>query len=123
MFSGGGSKQNAGFHYLSYSDRLARVSLYYTEGRLVRAGLTMVFNFLTGCCLLLGHLFVRYHNRDTRGHSFNPFVPCYNTDVRARFFSVRVIWNDSPESVVSMNSVNAYKQHIDTFLGQMWDFG
>ncbi len=96
------------------------MSLYSIKGRLIRADIIMVFNILKGFCPNLGHLFVRNHCRDTRGHSFKLFVPRYNTDVRAHFFFVRVIsiWNNLLEAVVAVDLVNAFKRHLDISLGQ-----
>ena len=78
-----------------------------------------------GYCPHLDHLFVRNITRDTRGHSLKLFVPRFNTDIRASFFSVRVIdiWNGLPEYAVSAESVATFKSHLNSALGQiLYDF-
>ena len=85
----------------------------------------MVFKILKGFCPHLDHLFDRNVVRNTRGHSLKLFVPRYNTDIRGRFFSVRVIntWNSLPEYAVTAESVAAFKRHLNTALGQtLYDF-
>lgn len=106
---------------LPYRDRLAQLSHYSIRGRLIRADLIMVFKSLKGLCPNLDHLMTRNHNRDTRGHSCKLYVPRCNTDVRACFFSLRVIniWNTLPDSVVSVTSVNSFKNQLGKHLGQI----
>ena len=119
------TKRITGFHDLSYSERLAQLSLYSIKGRLIRSDLIMVFKILKGYCPHLDHLFVRNIVRNTRGHSLKLFVPRYNTDIRERFFSVRVIdaWNSLPEYAVSAESIVTFKRHLNTALGQiLYDF-
>ena len=114
------TKKIDGYHVLSYSDRLAQLNLYSIKGRLIRADLILVYKILNGHCPHLNHLFVRNMNRDMRGHSLKLFVPRCYTEVRARFFSVRVIdnWNALPEHVVSARSIEAFKRLLHPALGQ-----
>ena len=55
----------------------------------------------------------------TRGHSLKLFIPRCETDIRSRFFSVRVLeqWNRLSESVVSTGSLVGFKQELDRFFG------
>ena len=114
------TKKINGYHDLSYSERLARLNLYSIKGRLIRADLILVFKILNGYCPHLSHLFVRNLNRGIRGHSLKLFIPRCNTDIRSRFFSVRVIdtWNSLPENAVSAHSVEAFKRLLHLALGQ-----
>ena len=119
------TKRIDGFRHLSYSDRLAQLSLYSVKGRLIRADLIMVFKILNNYCPDLSHLLIRNFNRDTRGHSSKLFVPRCFTEIRARFFSVRVvdIWNGLPEHVVSAQSIEVFKRLLHNALGQrLFDF-
>ncbi|MPC42059.1 hypothetical protein E2C01_035671 [Portunus trituberculatus] len=55
----------------------------------------------------------------TRGHSLKILVPHHSTEVRRRFFSLRVIniWNSLPEIVVSAQSLQSFKHVLEKFLG------
>lgn len=119
------TKRINGLQDLSYGERLANLSLYSIKGRLIRADLIMVFKILKGYCPHLEHLFVRNTCRNTRGHSLKLFLPRHNTDIRARFFSVRVvdIWNSLPEYAVSSESIPSFKSKLHSALGQiLYDF-
>ena len=119
------TKQIDGFADLPYAERLERLNLYSIKGRLLRADLIMVWKVLNGLCPHLSCLFVRSDVDRTRGHSKKLFLPHYSTDVRARFFSIRVIslWNSLPEEAVSAGSVHSFKHHIGVFLGpRLFDF-
>ena len=67
----------------------------------------------------LSGLFERVVHGRTRGHSRKIFKPRHSTDVRSRFFSLRVIdlWNSLPEEVVSAQSVQAFKRLLEQCLG------
>ena len=113
------TKQIDGFADLTYAERLSRLNLFSIKGRLLRADLIMVWKVMNGLCPHLSSLFVRLEHGRTRGHSKRIFLPLYTTDVRARFFSIRVIslWNSLPEEAVSSTSVHAFKRHVENFLG------
>ena len=109
------------FSDLSYSDRLSTLKLYSIKGRLLRADLIMVYKILHGLCPHLEHLFIRNINAGTRGHSYMLAIPRWDTEVRARFFSIRVlsVWNELPEHVVTTISVVAFKRQLDLSLGNV----
>ena len=115
------TKEITGFRDLSYSERLSTLKLYSIKGRLLRADLIMVYKILHGLCPDLDHLFVRNINARTRGHSYKLAIPRWDTEVRGRFFSIRVlsVWNDLPEHVVSAVSVVAFKRQLDLSLGNV----
>ena len=85
------TKEISGFRDLSYSERLFALKLYSIKGRLLRADLIMVYKILHGLCPDLDHLFVKSVNTVTRGHSLKLIIPRWETEVRARFFSIRVL--------------------------------
>ena len=47
------------------------------------------------------------------------FMPRHSTDIRSRFFSLRVfdLWNSLPEEVVSAQSVQVFKRLLAHCLG------
>ena len=113
------TKKVVGFADLPYSERLARLNLFSIKGRLLRADLIQVWKILSGLSPQLSGLFSRATLCRTRGHSLKIFVPHHSTDIRARFFSIRVIntWNSLPESVVSARSLQSFKRLLEQFLG------
>ena len=113
------TKKIVGFADLTYAERLLRLNLFSIKGRLLRADLIMVWKVMNGLCPHLSSLFERSEYGRTRGHSKKIFLPHYSTDVRARFFSIRVIslWNSLPEEAVSATTVQAFKRHVEDFLG------
>ena len=119
------TKKIDGFVDLPYTERLSRLNLFSIKGRLLRADLIMVWKIMNGLCPHLSSLFMLPDYDRTRGHSKKIFQPQYSTDVRARFFSVRVIpiWNSLPEEAVSSITVHAFKRHIENFLGsRLYEF-
>ena len=108
-----------GFADLPYSERLSRLKLFSIKGRLLRADLIQVWKILSGLSPQLDSLFSRVGLSRTRGHSLKIYVPHHSTDVRGRFFSLRVIstWNSLPEMVVSAQSIQSFKHLLEQFLG------
>ena len=60
----------------------------------------------------------RLNISNTRGHSMKLYKDRVNRDVLKFSFANRVIeqWNKLPETVVNVNSVNTFKNKLDTFL-------
>ena len=81
----------------------------------------MVWKIMNGFSPSLEFLFVRPPLASTRGHSLKIFVPRCRTDVRARFFSCRVVplWNSLPEDVVAAPSVSSFKSRLLSALGSL----
>ena len=113
------TKKVEGFADLPYSERLSRLNLFSIKGRLLRADLIQVWKIMSGASPQLSGLFLRANQGRTRGHSLKIFVPHHSTDIRGRFFSVRVIgiWNSLPEVVVSAQSIQSFKRLLGQFLG------
>ncbi len=67
------------------------------------------------------HHDIRNINAGTRGHSYKLALPCWDTEVRARFFLIRVlpVWNELPEHVATAVSVVAFKCQLDLSLGNV----
>ena len=64
---------------------------------------------------------MRNINVGTRDHSYKLAIPRWDTEVRARFFSIRMlpVWNEMPEHVVNPVSVVAFKRQLDLSLGNV----
>ena len=113
------TKKVEGFADLPYSERLSRLKLFSIKGRLLRADLIQVWKILSGLSPQLNGIFSRADFSRKRGHNLKICVPHHSTDVRGRFFSLRVIstWNSLPEIVVSAQSIQSFKYLLEQFLG------
>ena len=114
------TKKVCGFADLPYSMRLSLLNLFSIKGRLLRGDLIQVWKIMSGSCPSLSGLFESViYNYCTRGHSKKIFKPRHSTDVRSRFFSIRVIdlWNSLPEEVVSAQSIQSFKRLLEIHLG------
>ena len=102
-----------------HTQRLSRLDLFSVKGRLLRADLIQVWKIMSGLSPHLSDLFLRANQGRTRGHSQKIFMPHHSTDVRGRFFSLRVIstWNSLPEAVVLAQSIQSFKHSLEQFLG------
>ncbi len=80
--------------------------------------LCMVYKFCNGLVHLEGDLCDFFELCDSRihGHSCRLRIPHCRLDVRANFFSQRVLipWNSLPDSVISSPSLNAFKCQLAT---------
>ena len=113
------TKKIEGFSNYSYDERLSRLNLFSIKGRLLRADMIVVWKILSGSSPHLSELFHFLPYNRTRGHSLRLFLTQYETDVRSRFFSIRVInlWNSLPGNVVSAGTLNTFKKRLEQFLG------
>jgi len=63
------------------------------------------------------NLELELHNESvTRGHNLKLVNSRFHYDLRKYFFAVRVvnIWNNLPDSVISANNVNTFKNRLDS---------
>ena len=77
-----------------------------------------VYKILNGFTNINKDTFFDYNNRvGSRGHSHQLLKPRANTRIRQNTFSHRVInvWNSLPEEVVSADSINSFKNRLNTF--------
>lgn len=119
------TKKIIGYADYPYAVRLSLLNLFSIKGRLLRADMILVWKIMTGLCPCLDNLFERVAHGRTRGHSKKIFLPRYSTDVRSRFFSLRVIdlWNSLPEEVVTATSVQTFKRLLEHCLGpRLYEF-
>ena len=119
------TKKIVGYAGFAYSVRLSTLNLFSIKGRLLRADMILVWKIMTGLCPCLCDMFEKVTHGRTRGHSKKIFMLHHSTEVRSRFFSVRVIdlWNSLPEEVVSAQSVQAFKRLLAHCLGpRLYEF-
>jgi hypothetical protein len=104
--------------HLDYGNRLRKLDLPTLVYRRYRGDMIMVYNILTGkydcACGLTLH---RVTSTLTRGNRFKLLHHQVHYDLRKYFFSTRVthIWNSLPDYVVSADSINIFKKHLDIF--------
>ena len=108
---------------LSYPSRLLQLKLYSVQGRLLRADLVKVWKaFNSELDVGLSEIFERRLHAATRGHRYKLSVPRCRTELRRRFFSVRVVsvWNGLPGEVVGAGSLETFKAKLDEAVGDMF---
>ena len=113
------TKRISGFQHLNYKDRLLTLNLFSIKGRLIRLDLIQVWKVVHGHSPSLSHLFQYPPANVTRGHNFKLFVPRALSDIRTRFFSVRVVplWNSLPDRIVSAATLSSFKRLLVEVLG------
>jgi len=106
-----------GFYKLPYETRLKRLKLTSLEKRRQRGDLIEAYKILTGKEGVDTHCFFTLdQNRyGTRGHELKVYTRRNILELRIIFFSQRVVphWNRLPESVVTAESVNIFKNRLD----------
>ena len=120
------TKQVTGLSSHDYAARLRSLQLFSIKGRLLRADLIKVWKiFHPVVDVGLMSIFEREFHRATRGHRMKLSIPACRSDVRRRFFNVRVatLWNRLPASVVEAGSIETFKSGLDRVLGDVfYDF-
>jgi len=88
-------KKLPGMRYLSYVERLSVLYLESLEVRRVKIDLVTCFKILKGLTRITPSEFFTLSCGPTRGHSLKLYCPDSTIDIRAHFFTVRVIkvWN------------------------------
>ena len=113
------TKEIRGLRDLSYSERLQRLGLYSIKGRLFRADLVKTWRaFHSKRDVGLSRVFERVSHPSTRGHQFKLSIPVCRSEIRRKYFGVRVVnsWNNLPPDVVSTDSLESFKRHLDRLL-------
>jgi ribonuclease P/MRP protein subunit RPP40 len=102
---------------LSYDERLKKLDLFSLERRRVRGDLIEVFKIFKGISgLSVKDFFVTFDTgKVTRGHSMKVNKQFARLNIRANFFSHRVVnkWNKLPQEVVDSDTVKAFKVRLD----------
>ena len=110
-----------GLDGLSYDERLRKLDLFSLKGRLLRADLIIVWKIFNGkCAISVDDLFKLSPCITTRGHSRKISVPKSKSDLRHRFFAVRVVkeWNSLSAETVEANTLAKFKRLLLIDLGQ-----
>ena len=103
---------------MGYEERLKLLGLTTLETRRTRGDLIEVYRIMKGFDDIdANKLFVRA-GEYTRGHSLKLFKPGCRLDCRKFSFSHRVIdvWNGLPIEVINCNTVNGFKNKLDSFM-------
>ena len=100
---------------MEYTDRLRALKLPSLVYRRKRGDMIEVFKYTHGVYKVADPP-VEVECTSTRGHSFKLAKKRCQTSLRQKFFSNRVVnlWNSLPEDVVSCESINAFKNSLDT---------
>ena len=111
-----------GLEHLSYEDRLRELGLFSLEKRRLRGDLLAAFQYLTGAYKKAGEgLFTRACIDRTRGNGFKLKESRFRSDVRKKFFTVRVgrHRNRLPREVVAGPSLEVFKARLDGALSNL----
>lgn len=117
------TRQVTGLEDLEYPTRLSRLNLFSIKGRLLRADLIKVWKiFHPEVDVELSTILERQFHGATRGHQLKLSVPACRSELRRRFFSVRVVplWNNLPASVAEASSIGTFKSRLDELLGEVF---
>jgi len=102
----------------SCEDRLKKLGISTLKYRRLRGDLIEVFKIIAsednnGNCNLAFH-----KGLATRGNRYKLYQKHVNYDLRKYFFVGRIVahWNSLPDSVVSSDSINMFKNRLDKFL-------
>ena len=120
------TKKIDGMQDHSYKHRLTLLNLYSIKGRLIRADLIKCWKiFHSESFLSPEDLFIMAPYAPTRGHRYKIAHQHSSIDYRTRFFSLRCagLWNNLPDSVVSLNSLSAFKSALHSAIPDiLFDF-
>ena len=109
------TKRLPGLWNLSYSSRLARISLDSLHCRRIKTDLLMCYKILHNhTCLNPDNFFTRSTIDFTRGNAMKLAKPRVLCDRHRNCFPVRVInsWNSLPDNIVSSSSVMGFKAGV-----------
>ena len=104
--------------HLRYKERLERSKLPTLRYTRTRGDMIEVYKILTERYCKSVNLELELHKESvTRGHNLKLVNSRCHDDLRKYSFAVRVgnIWNSLPDSVISANNVNTFKNRLDKF--------
>ena len=109
-----------GIRDLQYSDRLRAMELPSLMYRRFRGDAIEVYKYLQGKYTIDSQTLLplaEANSPTTRGHSKKLMKRSCRSNLRANFFSFRVInsWNCMPEEIVTAPSTNCFKIRFDSF--------
>ena len=98
------------------------MNLFSFQGRLLRSDMVMIWKIINGLCSVPPDTLFSFYlaNNITRGHQYKIFLPRSNSEIRRRFFSVRVIarWNSLSADTVSAENLDSFKAKLHRDLGE-----
>ena len=106
----------AGMRGKPYKQRLDELNLYSLERRRLRGDLIETFKIVKGISgLKFEDFFVKLPQTGTRGHSLRLQRGHSRLEIRAQFFTNRVVpwWNRLPEDVVACSTIATFKYRLD----------
>ena len=112
------TKMISGFRDLTYEERLRRCNLTTLRTRRERGDLIQVYKILNKLDDIdESTFFTRAKENKTRGHTFKLVKKFSKTDTRRFSFSNRIVdsWNSLPEMIVSSDTLNTFKNRIDSY--------
>lgn len=113
-----------GLYNKSYEERLRVLGLQSLELRRTRGDLIETYKIMTGKERVDSEIFFKQAGTTSlRGNSMKLFKGRSRLLVRQNFFSQRVVnaWNNLPESVISAETTNNFKNRIDRYMLDMGD--
>ncbi|PKU49553.1 hypothetical protein llap_106 [Limosa lapponica baueri] len=116
------TKMIRGLGHLSYDDRQRELELFSLEKRRLQGDVIVAFQYLKGACKRDGEgSFMKDCIESRRGNSFKLKVGRYRSDVRKKFFTVRVVrlWNRLPKEVLDAPSLEVFKTRLDLALSNL----
>jgi hypothetical protein len=107
----------------NYETRLKTLNLISLEDRRTRGDLIQVFKLIKGIDKVdYRNFFQLAECSRTRGHKFKIIKVRSRLEIRRNFFSMRVVneWNKLPSLVVEAESVDSFKNRLDSYrIGKM----
>jgi hypothetical protein len=100
-----------------YETRLKNTGLIRVQERHIRGDLIQVFKLIKGIDRVDFNKFFQLSDTDrTRGHKYKIIKNRSRLEIRKQFFSQRVVntWNNLPSFVVEADSVNCFKNRLDS---------
>ena len=117
MFREDLQKTIAGLQCTSYIEHINLWHLDSLQIRRIKLDLIMCYNIIHGnICIDCSRFFTVIKSSCTRGHNYKIYKRQCHLDVCKYRFSFRVvdIWNNLPSNIVNAESINSFKNRLDS---------